>query len=65
MWVSALDDGVAGAGGDAALVVLVPGHHDVAILAPRGAPAARKMYQINTFLPNVRPVQPTLSLIHI
>merc|ERR1719305_750327 len=34
-----LDDGVAGLGGDTAGVLLVPGHLDVALLSPGGAPA--------------------------
>ena len=34
----ALDQGVQGLGGDAALVGAVPGHLDVALIAPGGAP---------------------------
>ena len=34
-----LDEGVGGGGGDATVVLLVPGHLDVALVAPLGAPA--------------------------
>lgn len=37
-----LNNGVAGHGGDAAVVVAVPRHHDVALHSPSGAPAVRK-----------------------
>ena len=36
-----LDGGVAGLGGDAAVVPTVAGHHDVALHAPGGAPAVQ------------------------
>ena len=34
-----LDQGVAGSRGDATLVVLIPGHHYVALISPVKAPA--------------------------
>ncbi len=38
-WLSGLDNGVGGLSGNATLVVLVAGHHDVAFHTPFGAPA--------------------------
>jgi len=44
-----LDGGVAGLGGDAAVVVTVTGHHDVALHAPRRAPAVQyKMMPVSS-----------------
>ena len=37
-----LHKGVGGLGGDATLVVLVAGHHDVALHAPAGPPAGER-----------------------
>lgn len=36
---SCLHSGVAGLGGDTAVIVPVSGHHDVSLLSPGGAPA--------------------------
>lgn len=38
-WGSTLHQGVTGRGGDAAVVILVPGHTNVTVLAPAGSPA--------------------------
>ena len=44
-----LDGGVAGHGGDAAVVPTVTGHHDVALHAPRRAPAVQyKMMPVSS-----------------
>lgn len=60
--LTASDQWVAGHAGDAALVVLVPGHQDVALVTPSLTPATQTHIRVNIRSCNVSVLPPNLTL---
>lgn len=56
------DQWVTGHAGDAALVVLVPGHQDVALVTPSLTPATQTHIRVNIHSCNVSDLPPNLTL---